>query len=144
MAVAKLVADFGGDSGQVTASLLHDTVEDVAAITHKIIASNFGKDVAMLVHGMTKHEYPEGTLRADKKFAEAERMSLCDPRVQFIKCCDITHNCGDIIPYDAKFGRVYLDEAVVMINKMVTSDVTEYAMAIVKGEQIKVRLLLDI
>jgi len=144
MAVSKLVADFGGDLAQVVGALLHDTVEDVAEVTHAIIKTNFGDDVGMIVHGMTKHEYPEGTPRTAKKAAEADRMSKCDPRVQFVKCCDIIHNCGDIIPYDVKFGKVYLEEAIVCLEMMAPSDVREYAIAIVKGEQIKVKLLLDI
>ena len=144
MAVAKLVADFGGDLAQVIGALLHDTVEDVDEVTHAIIKMNFGDDVSMIVHGMTKHEYPEGTLRLVKKAAEAVRMSECPQRVQFVKCCDIIHNCGDIIPYDVNFGKVYLDEAAVCLNRMEPSDVREYAIAIVKGEQIKVNLLLDI
>ena len=55
VAVARVVAELGLDTDSICAALLHDTVEDCADKTNlDIIAKKFGKDVAMLVDGLTK------------------------------------------------------------------------------------------
>ena len=143
MAVAKMVADFGGDFNQILATYLHDTVEDVERVTHQIIQANFGDDVAMLVHGMTKHIYPEGTTRKEKKNAEAIRLAATDPRVQFIKGCDITHNSGTIIQHDVKFGALYLQEnfhAVSLMTNM-QKPLRDFVLATLTAELYKLDVL---
>ena len=55
VAVARIVAELGLDTDSICAALLHDTVEDCADKTNlDIIAKMFGKDVALLVDGLTK------------------------------------------------------------------------------------------
>lgn len=143
MAVAHIVSGFGGTIEQVIAAYLHDTVEDVKRVTHQIIVANFGEDVAMLVHGMTKHEYPEGTKRKEKKAAEAIRLADCCERVQFIKCADIIHNSGTIIQHDVEFGALYLEENLHAVTGMTKADSTirEYALAILTAEVAKLGVL---
>lgn len=143
IAVANIVASFGGDTEQVIAAYLHDTVEDVAHITHKIIGANFGSDVESLVHGMTKDNHPNNVKRVDKKKAEAIRLAATDGRVQTIKCADIIHNCGTIIQHDIKFGALYLDEANNVLRVMVNAapSIRVFALAMVAAEQAKLKVL---
>ena len=96
IAVAEIVAGLELDTDSICAALLHDTVEDCAEKTNlKEIEKLFGKDVAMLVDGLTKIV----TLKVeDKEEAHIEtlrKMLLAmskDVRVIFIKLCDRVHN----------------------------------------------------
>lgn len=96
IAVAEIVAGLELDTDSICAALLHDTVEDCSEKTNlKEIEKLFGKDVAMLVDGLTKIV----TLKVeDKEEAHIEtlrKMLLAmskDVRVIFIKLCDRLHN----------------------------------------------------
>ena len=96
IAVAEIVAGLELDTDSICAALLHDTVEDCAERTNlKEIEKLFGKDVSMLVDGLTKIV----TLKVeDKEEAHIEtlrKMLLAmskDVRVIFIKLCDRLHN----------------------------------------------------
>ena len=144
IAVAKIVADFGGDINQIIAAYLHDTVEDVQRVTSAIIHASFGDDVGMLVDGLTKDEYPKGTSRVDKKRLEAKRLSGCDGRVQTVKCADIIHNSGSIIQHDVKFAAVYLEENKRAVEAMTGADpaIRAYALATLDAELAKLKVLL--
>ena len=96
VAVAEIVAQLGLDTDSICAALLHDTVEDCSEKTNlDIITKMFGKDVAMLVDGLTKIIQVQ---LADKEEAQIEnirKMLLAmnrDIRVIFIKLCDRLHN----------------------------------------------------
>ncbi|GGM05495.1 RelA/SpoT family protein [Deinococcus aerophilus] len=54
VAVAVVLARLGMDSDSIMAGLLHDTVEDVEAVTFEQIEAGFGRDVARIVEGETK------------------------------------------------------------------------------------------
>ena len=55
ISVAEIVAALGLDTDSICAAFLHDTVEDCSEKTSlETIAKYFGKDVAMLVDGLTK------------------------------------------------------------------------------------------
>ena len=143
MGVAKIVSDFGGTLEQVVAAYLHDTVEDVERVTLKIIAANFGDEVAALVEGLTKSKYPEDITRADKKATEANRLASCNGDIQFIKCADIIHNSGTILQYDIVFGALYLQENLNVINMMKAAkdDLRNYALAVLEAEIAKLSVL---
>ena len=96
VAVAEIVAQLGLDTDSICAALLHDTVEDCSDKTNlDIITKMFGKEVAMLVDGLTKIIQVQ---LADKEEAHIEnirKMLLAmnrDIRVIFIKLCDRLHN----------------------------------------------------
>ena len=96
VAVAEIVAQLGLDTDSICAALLHDTVEDCSEKTNlDILTKMFGKDVAMLVDGLTKIIQVQ---LADKEEAQIEnirKMLLAmnrDIRVIFIKLCDRLHN----------------------------------------------------
>lgn len=54
VAVAVILANLGMDSDSIMAGLLHDTVEDVDAVTFEVIQNGFGPDVRRIVEGETK------------------------------------------------------------------------------------------
>ena len=96
VAVAEIVAQLGLDTDSICAALLHDTVEDCSDKTNlDVLAKMFGKEVAMLVDGLTKIIQVQ---LADKEEAQIEnirKMLLAmnkDIRVIFIKLCDRLHN----------------------------------------------------
>ena len=96
VAVAEIAAQLGLDTDSICAALLHDTVEDCSDKTNlDILTKMFGKDVSMLVDGLTKIIQVQ---LADKEEAHIEnirKMLLAmnrDIRVIFIKLCDRLHN----------------------------------------------------
>lgn len=97
LAVATILAYVGMDTDTVIAAVLHDTVEDTD-LTLDQVAASFGRDVAMLVDGVTKLDGSKW----GKAIAEAEtyRKMLTaaddDLRVLVIKIADRLHNLRTI------------------------------------------------
>ena len=96
VAVATIVAELGLDTDSITAALLHDTVEDCADKTDlNTIANLFGKDVSMLVDGLTKIIQVQIADKEEAHIENIRKMLLAmnkDIRVIFIKLCDRLHN----------------------------------------------------
>ena len=96
VAVAKIVAELGLDTDSICAALLHDTVEDCADKTNlETIAKMFGKDVAILVDGLTKIIQVQVADKEEAHIENIRKMLLAmnrDIRVIFIKLCDRLHN----------------------------------------------------
>ncbi len=96
VSVAAIVAELGLDTDSICAALLHDTVEDCADKTNlDILAKMFGKDVAMLVDGLTKIIQVEIEDKEEAHIENIRKMLLAmnrDIRVIFIKLCDRLHN----------------------------------------------------
>ena len=111
-AVAKIVAEKGGDYEMIAAAYLHDTIED-CDITYERILVEFGKRVADLVLELTdvytSESYPTKN-RAERKRLEAERLWKISDDAKMIKRADIKHNTSDIVANDADFAKVYLAE----------------------------------
>ena len=97
LAVTLILAGIGMDTDSLTAALLHDTVEDTD-LTINQVAAGFGRDVAMLVDGVTKMDGEKW----GKQVAEAEtyrKMLVAadsDIRVLVIKIADRLHNLRTI------------------------------------------------
>ncbi len=96
VAVAVIVAKLGLDTDSICAALLHDTVEDCSEKTNlDILAKMFGKDVAMLVDGLTKIIQVQIADKEEAHIENIRKMLLAmnrDIRVIFIKLCDRIHN----------------------------------------------------
>ena len=96
LAVAEIVAGLGLDTDSICAALLHDTVEDCADKTNlETLAKMFGKDVAMLVDGLTKIIQVQVADKEEAHIENIRKMLLAmnrDIRVIFIKLCDRLHN----------------------------------------------------
>ncbi len=96
VAVAVIVAELGLDTDSICAALLHDTVEDCSDKTNlDTISKMFGKDVAMLVDGLTKIIHVQIADKEEAHIENIRKMLLAmnkDIRVIFIKLCDRLHN----------------------------------------------------
>ena len=96
VAVARIVAELGLDTDSICAALLHDTVEDCSEKTSlELLAKMFGKDVAMLVDGLTKIIQVQVADKEEAHIENIRKMLLAmnkDIRVIFIKLCDRLHN----------------------------------------------------
>ena len=96
IAVAEIVAGLGLDTNSICAALLHDTVEDCSDKTDLAeLESRFGKEVAMLVDGLTKLVVLNVEDKEEAHIENIRKMLLAmskDVRVIFIKLCDRLHN----------------------------------------------------
>lgn len=94
LGVAKILADFQIDAKTISAALLHDVVEDTA-ITIEEIEKQFGKEIAMMVDGVTKLSRIEYKSKEEQQLENYRKMFLAmakDIRVVMIKLADRLHN----------------------------------------------------
>lgn len=98
VAVAKILMEMGMDTDTVTASLLHDVVEDTD-VTLSEIKLKFGEDVAALVDGVTKLGLIPLSTKEEQQAENVRKMLLAmsqDIRVVIIKLADRLHNMRTI------------------------------------------------
>ncbi len=96
--VAKIVVSLGMDTQSVVASLLHDVVEDTD-ITIEQISEMFGKEVALLVDGVTKIGRLNFSTKEQQQAESLRKMLIAmgqDIRVIIIKLADRLHNMRTI------------------------------------------------
>lgn len=94
LAVAEIVAGLQLDIPSIQAALLHDVVED-CGVTLEELSEKFGKEVAMLVEGVTKLERLNFSSRDEAQVENLRKMFLAmakDLRVILIKLADRLHN----------------------------------------------------
>lgn len=95
LCVAIILADLELDKESIVAGILHDVVEDTV-LTEEELAAGFGKEVALLVDGVTK--LTQLSWSADKVETQAENLKKMflamakDIRVILIKLADRLHN----------------------------------------------------
>ena len=98
VAVAMILVNLGMDSECIQAALLHDVVEDTD-IPLEAIEKKFGKDVALLVNGVTKLGKISYTSREEQQAENVRKMLIAmaqDVRVIIIKLADRLHNMRTI------------------------------------------------
>lgn len=94
LGVAKILADMQIDAITISASLLHDVVEDTAYSLDEI-EKIFGKEISMLVDGVTKLSRIEYKSKEEQQLENYRKMFLAmakDIRVVLIKLADRLHN----------------------------------------------------
>ncbi|MYS10922.1 HD domain-containing protein, partial [Streptomyces sp. SID6041] len=92
LAVTLILAELGAETTTLTASLLHDTVEDTD-VTLDQVRREFGEEVAYLVDGVTKVEKIDyGAAAEPETFRKMLVATGNDVRVMSIKLADRLHN----------------------------------------------------
>jgi len=92
--VAALLTDLKLDDATIAAALLHDTIEDTEA-TRAEIDQVFGKDIGVLVEGLTKLKKLDLVTREAKQAENLRKLLLAiadDVRVLLVKLADRLHN----------------------------------------------------
>ena len=98
IAVADILTELKLDSATIATGLLHDTIEDTHA-TYNTIESEFGKEVADLVDGVTKISAFENQAISNSKAENFRKLILAtskDIRVLLVKLADRLHNMRTI------------------------------------------------
>ena len=98
VAVANILSDLKLDSATIVTGLLHDTIEDTNA-TYDIVLSEFGKEVADLVEGVTKISQLENQAGEKSQAENFRKLILAtskDIRVLLVKLADRLHNMRTI------------------------------------------------
>lgn len=92
LAVTLILAELGAETVTLTASLLHDTVEDTE-VTLDQVREEFGEEVCYLVDGVTKLEKVDyGAAAEPETFRKMLVATGNDVRVMSIKLADRLHN----------------------------------------------------
>lgn len=92
LAVTLILAELGAETTTLTASLLHDTVEDTD-VTLEQVGAAFGAEVRYLVDGVTKLEKVDyGAAAEPETFRKMLVATGNDVRVMSIKLADRLHN----------------------------------------------------
>ncbi|MDN3284473.1 HD domain-containing protein [Streptomyces thermocarboxydus] len=92
LAVTLILAELGAETTTLTASLLHDTVEDTD-VTLDQVGGEFGEEVRYLVDGVTKLEKVDyGAAAEPETFRKMLVATGNDVRVMSIKLADRLHN----------------------------------------------------
>ncbi|WP_327705217.1 HD domain-containing protein [Streptomyces decoyicus] len=92
LAVTLILAELGAETTTLTASLLHDTVEDTE-VTLDQVRDRFGAEVCYLVDGVTKLEKVDyGAAAEPETFRKMLVATGNDVRVMSIKLADRLHN----------------------------------------------------
>ncbi|WP_312560390.1 bifunctional (p)ppGpp synthetase/guanosine-3',5'-bis(diphosphate) 3'-pyrophosphohydrolase [Anaerospora sp.] len=94
LGVAKILADLQIDAVTISASLLHDVVEDTT-VSLEDLEKQFSKEVALLVDGVTKLSRFEYKSKEEQQLENYRKMFLAmakDIRVVLIKLADRLHN----------------------------------------------------
>ncbi len=92
--VAYTIAEIRLDEESIVAALLHDVVEDTETPIDKI-EELFGKEVALLVDGLTKLSALENLEKSERQAANFKKLLIAmaeDPRVLIIKLADRLDN----------------------------------------------------
>ncbi|MER7758966.1 HD domain-containing protein [Streptomyces sp. NPDC097619] len=92
LAVTLILAELGAETTTLTASLLHDTVEDTE-VTLDQVRAEFGTEVGFIVDGVTKLEKVDyGAAAEPETFRKMLVATGNDVRVMSIKLADRLHN----------------------------------------------------
>ena len=110
--VASLVMRLDGDSSQVTAALLHDTIEDTNT-TEAELRRRFGARIANMVRMLSEPRKKDaadgkGPYR-ERKEAYLAQLRRADPRTRLVAACDKLDNLRDITEDLARHGSPFLE-----------------------------------
>jgi GTP pyrophosphokinase len=143
LAVTLILAELGAGTTTLTASLLHDTVEDTE-VTLAQVHREFGPEVGHLVDGVTKLEKVEyGAAAESETFRKMLVAAGSDVRVMSIKLADRLHNMrtlGVMRPEkQARIARVTRDVLIPLAERLgvqaVKSELEDLVFAVLHPEE---------
>lgn len=132
VAVMNLCREYTDDTAILAAALLHDVLEDTEVTTHdlrayllSVVDKKVAEDTVRLVKDLTdeftKDRYPHLS-RKKRRRHEAERLQKAAPKAQTVKYADLIDNCVDIVKHDRDFGKVFIQEAELLLSHMTEGD----------------------
>ncbi|GAA2257727.1 HD domain-containing protein [Streptomyces amakusaensis] len=152
LAVTLILAELGAETTTLTASLLHDTVEDTEVTLDQVTAA-FGDEVAYLVDGVTKLEKVDyGAAAEPETFRKMLVATGNDVRVMSIKLADRLHNMrtlGVMRPEkQARIARVTSDVLIPLAERLgvqaLKTELEDLVFAILRPEEYeRTRLLIE-
>ncbi|MFG2196933.1 RelA/SpoT family protein [Streptomyces sp. NPDC048639] len=153
LAVTLILAELGAETTTLTASLLHDTVEDTD-VTLDQVWKEFGAEVGYLVDGVTKLEKVDyGAAAEPETFRKMLVATGNDVRVMSIKLADRLHNMrtlGVMRPEkQARIARVTRDVLIPLAERLgvqaLKTELEDLVFAILHPEEYQLTraLLLD-
>ncbi|MFJ9586642.1 RelA/SpoT family protein [Streptomyces acidicola] len=143
LAVTLILAELGAEITTLTASLLHDTVEDTD-VTLDQVGEEFGKEVRYLVDGVTKLEKVDyGAAAEPETFRKMLVATGNDVRVMSIKLADRLHNMrtlGVMRPEkQERIAKVTLDVLIPLAERLgvqvLKTELEDLAFAILHPEE---------
>jgi GTP pyrophosphokinase len=152
LAVTLILAELGAETTTLTASLLHDTVEDTE-VTLDQVEREFGTEVGHLVDGVTKLEKVDyGAAAEPETFRKMLVAAGSDVRVMSIKLADRLHNMrtlGVMRPdKQARIAKVTRDVLIPLAERLgvqaLKSELEDLVFAILHPEEYaRTRALID-
>ncbi len=143
LAVTLILAELGAETTTLTASLLHDTVEDTE-VTLDQVRMGFGQEVGHLVDGVTKLEKVDyGAAAEPETFRKMLVAAGSDVRVLSIKLADRLHNMrtlGVMRPdKQVRIAKVTLDVLIPLAERLgvqaLKSELEDLVFAILHPEE---------
>lgn len=126
--VANIVASRPHSQEMIAAAWLHDVVEDTG-VTNKDITQEFGNKVGEYVGWLTKISRPEHGNRAFRMQMDRNYIADAPVEVKTVKIADLISNSESIMKHDEKFGRVYFNEARLMLEVLIEGDLVLFERA---------------
>ncbi|MEU0085809.1 HD domain-containing protein [Streptomyces sp. NPDC006274] len=143
LAVTLILAELGAETTTLTASLLHDTVEDTE-VTLDQVKDEFGAEVGYLVDGVTKLEKVDyGAAAEPETFRKMLVATGNDVRVMSIKLADRLHNMRTLTVMrpekQARIARVTRDVLIPLAERLgvqaLKSELEDLVFAILHPEE---------
>lgn len=120
-AVVEIVASVHHTPEMIAAAWLHDTLEDTDT-TLQVLTDEFGLIVSTLVLELTDQTNLGDGNRAIRKEMERSRLAKVRAATQTIKLADIIHNTREIFQCDPSFAKVYVREAMALVEVLTKGD----------------------
>lgn len=120
-AVVEIVAGVNHTPEMLAAAWLHDTLEDTDT-TLQQLTDEFGLKVSTLVLELTDQTKLGDGNRAIRKEMERNRLAKVSAEAQTVKLADIIHNTREIIQCDSSFAKVYIREAMALLEVLTKGD----------------------
>jgi (p)ppGpp synthase/HD superfamily hydrolase len=127
-AVAKLVSSVTNDANVISASWLHDVVEDTP-VTIENIYNEFGEVIGSLVASLTDISKASDGNRAKRKSIDRLHISLASPGAKTIKLADIIDNLSGLSAFKPAFAKVFHTECAQLHEVLKAGDSKLYLMA---------------